>query len=160
MTTISDSDLDLLSVLSQPRANKKAEYRDAPDVQEIAEKVIEELGLIDAGFARIKYLFKVSEKSTYNGKCALAGAKWKHLTGFDYVVEVWSKFWDDSTPEQKRALLYHELLHVERTETKRGTKWVIRDHPVEAFPEEVQQFGAWTPQLQNLAEILESKKPA
>lgn len=150
---------DLLAVLSQPKAVKKAEYRDAPEVQELAEEVIEELGLFDASLARIKYLFKVSDKSKTNGTCALAGAKWKHLTGFDYVVEVWFKFWEGSTREEKRALLYHELLHVERTETKRGTKWVLRDHPIEAFPEEVQQFGAWSPQLKALAEILNPQKP-
>jgi len=149
-------DEDLLDALLQPKGgSKKAEYCDAPDVQELADAVIEELGLIDADMARIKYLFKQAEKSKTNGTIALAGAKWKHLTGFDFVVEVWETFWMQATSLERRALLYHELLHIERSETKKGTKWSMRDHVVEAFPEEVQQFGTWSPQLKMLAEIIQ-----
>jgi predicted metallopeptidase len=147
---------DLLDALMQPRGSKKTEYADAPEVHDLAEVVIEEFGLIDASMARIKYLFKRSEKSKVNGTISLAGAKWKHLTGFDYVVEVWSSFWDSAGPADRKALIYHELLHAERTETKKGTKWSLRDHPVEAFPEEVQHFGAWSPQLKMLSEIFKS----
>lgn len=144
---------DLLAAILQPRTGKRSEYIDAPEVQEVAEAVVEEFGLFDASLARVKYLFKSAEKSKFRGQISLAGAKWKHLTGFDYVVEVWQQFWENASDPERKALMYHELLHVERTETKRGTKWVLRDHPVEAFPEEVQQFGTWTPELRQLAEI-------
>lgn len=146
-------DDDLLDAILQPKTGRKSEYSDAPDVQEKAEAVVETYGLIDVSLARIKYLYKIAEKSKFRGKCALSGAQWKHLTGFDYVVVVWKSFWDQATDREREALLYHELLHVERTETKKGTKWVLRDHPVEAFPEEVHQFGAWSPELVQLAEI-------
>ncbi len=151
-------DDDLLDALMQPKGARKTEYADAPEVQELAEVVIEEFGLIDASMARIKYLFKRSDKSKTNGTISLAGAKWKHLTGYDYVVVIWDKFWDQAPISDQRALLYHELLHAERTETRKGTKWVLRDHVVEAFPEEVQQFGAWSPQLKMLAEIFQVGK--
>ena len=151
------ADDDLLDAILQPKTGRKSEYADAPEVQEMAEVVVEEFGLIDASLARIKYLYKIAEKSKFRGKVSLAGAQWKHLTGFDYVVVIWKQYWDQATDHKRNALLYHELLHVERTETKKGTKWVLRDHPVEAFPEEVQQFGAWAPELVQLAEIFRVK---
>jgi predicted metallopeptidase len=148
-------DEDLLDALLSPKGgSKKAEYSDAPEVQELADSVIEELGLMDASMARIKYLFLQADKSKDNANIALAGTKWKHLTGYDFVVVVWESFWMGANAHKRRALLYHELLHVERSETKKGTKWSLRKHYVEAFPEEVQQFGTWSPQLQELAEII------
>jgi predicted metallopeptidase len=148
------ADDDLLDAILQPKTGRKSEYADSPEVQEKAEAIIDTYGLIDASLARIKYLYKIAEKSKFRGKCALSGAQWKHLTGYDFVIVIWKQWWDQATDKEREALLYHELLHVERTETKKGTKWVLRDHPVEAFPEEVQQFGAWSPELVQLAETL------
>ena len=42
--------------------------------------------------AKIKYLFKSSEHSKYLGKCNKAQKKWRHLTGFHYVIEIWREW--------------------------------------------------------------------
>ena len=146
------SEEDLLDVLIQA-PKKKTEYAEAPDVHQLAEEIIEEYGLIDAGLARVKYLFKKADKSKFAGQCSLAGAKWKHLTGFDFVIEVWESWWASATPHQQKALVFHELSHIERSETRKGTKWSVRKHEIEAFLEEVQHFGPWSPELQRLRDI-------
>ena len=140
---------DLMDAIIAGGAKPKTEYVEAPEVQALSEKLIEEFGFVDAGLARIKYLFKKSEKSKYAGKISKAGPKWKHITGFDYVMEVWQMFWD-MEPANRRALVYHELSHVKREDTKKGIKWQLNIHPIEAFPDEVRMFGAWSPQLQEM----------
>jgi predicted metallopeptidase len=145
---------DLMDAILSGNAKQKTEYVEAPDVQALSEKVIEEFGFVDAGLARIKYLFKISEKSKYSGKISKAGPKWKHITGFDYVMEVWKPFWD-AEPSKLRALLYHELCHVKKEDTKKGTRWRLHDHPIEAFPDEIRMFGIWSPQLQSMMDAVQ-----
>jgi len=140
---------DLMDAILTGATKAKTEYVEAPDVQALAEKLIEEFGFVDAGLARIKYLYKISDKSKINGRIGKAGPKWKHITGFDYVMEVWKPFWDVE-PQNRRALVYHELCHVKRDDTKKGVRWKLFDHPIEAFPDEVRMFGAWSPQLQGM----------
>ena len=149
---------DLFQEILKPKP-KKAEYADAPDVQEIAIKLISERNMVDAQQARVKYLFKISDKSKFAGRCSKADKKWKHLTGIDFVIEVWHDWWLGATDFTREALVYHELLHIGRQETKTGNiKWVTVEHPVEAFYEETKHYGAWSPQLQELQHILDSEK--
>ena len=138
---------NILDTILGMSAKPKTEYLEAPEVLALSEKLIDEYGFVDASVARIKYLLKVSDKSKYNGRISKAGPKWKHISGFDYVLEVWQPFWEKSTPLEKRALLYHELSHIRKEEGKKGVKWLLEDHPIEAFPEEIKMFGPWSPQL-------------
>lgn len=151
------SAVDLFAEMLKPRP-KRAEYADSPEVQELAEEVIKSRNMIDASQARIKYLFKISEKSRYAGKCGKADKKWNFLTGFDYVVEVWHPWWSDATNFEREALMFHELSHIIRVETKKGIKWAIREHTIEAFHEEVDIYGAWSPQLQQLKDIFSDRQ--
>ncbi len=154
---------DLLDKILGATQKSKTEYIEAPEVQALSEKLIEEYGFLDASMSRIKYLFKVSDKSKFAGKISKAGEKWKHITGYDYVMEVWRPAWEKGTPLERRALLYHELSHVLRVDTKKGNKWAIKDHPIEAFPEEIRMFGAWSSQLKEaesaMADFAASEPP-
>ena len=145
---------DLMDAILSGGAKQKTEYVEAPEVQEQAEKMIDEYGFIDAGLARIKFLFKISEKSKFDGKIAKAGLKWKHITGFDYVFEVWKTFWD-TEPQNRNAMIYHNLSHVEREDTKKGIRWRVKEHPIEAFPDEVRMFGPWSGELQQMVHAVD-----
>ncbi len=140
---------DLMDAILSGGTKNKTEYVEAPEVQEQAEKMIEDYGFVDAGLARIKFLFKISEKSKFDGKISKAGLKWKHITGYDYVFEVWKTFWE-TEPQNRQAMIYHNLSHVEREDTKKGIRWRVREHPIEAFPDEVRMFGPWSGELQQM----------
>jgi hypothetical protein len=131
-------------------------YTDAP-IEEMANKLIEKYEELEDCFdAKIKFLFKESEKSSYIGKCSKATGKWKFLTGdLDYVVEVWEPFWNVATDKQKEALLYHELRHIEKKikendDGEETVTWKVRKHHEEIFADEIEHFGAWNDGLSNL----------
>jgi predicted metallopeptidase len=145
---------DLMDAILSGGTKQKTEYVEAPEVQELSEKLIEDFGFIDAGMARIKYLFKISEKSKFAGKISKAGLKWKHITGYDYVLEVWKSFWE-AEPHNRDAMIYHELSHIEREDTKKGIRWKVKDHPIEAFPDEIKMFGPWSSHLKSAVEALD-----
>jgi len=156
-----ENPVDLFTEILKPK-RRTAEYQDAPEVQEIATNLISSLEMVDARDARIKYLFKVSEKpQKFAGRCHKADKKWHHLTGIDFVIEVWDEWWRRATPESREALVYHELLHIGKGETRTGkVKWFIVDHPVESFFEEVKRYGPWSPQLQEIASLLQPSPEA
>jgi hypothetical protein len=133
-------------------------YLDAP-LEDMAEDIIIKYDeLIHCNSAKIKYLFKRSEKSKYLGKCSKASGKWAFLTDVDYVVEVWEQWWKAATDHQKEALLYHELRHVEMVvkmkDEEEVVKWKIKKHCVEVFFDEIRRYGAWNGELTELKNLL------
>ena len=131
------------------------EYTDAPEVEEIAQQVIEQYPeLEDCKFANIKYLFKIADRSREYGKCGRATGKWNYLTNYDYVVEIWDGAWINFNDKQKQALVYHELRHVLRIVVEKETgpeiRWRIREHDIETFLDELTYFGAWNTRLREL----------
>jgi hypothetical protein len=135
------------------------EFFDAPQLEPISKKVIGAYDeLAHCKEAKIKFLFKSSEKSKYLGKCHRATGKWKHLTGYDFVVEIWSEFWNQAATDQKEALLYHELRHIMRVEKMKNDiltiNWKLREHDTELFFGEVEHFGAWRDEIATLKTII------
>ena len=144
-------EMTLEEVVEEVISSKETEkYVDAPEVEALAKKLIKRFRLSDAEEAVIKFLFYKAEKSSFFGKCSRATGKWSYLTGYDYVIEVWKPFWDRSTDQVREALVYHELLHIQ----KGKVKWVVRKHDVEEFLDVVQEYGPWSANLQSLEEIL------
>jgi len=128
-------------------------YISDPRVDEIAAKVINEVATKNEwdDIPKIKYLVKVAENSRVNGQCSRATGKWKILTGFDYVIEVWSVFWDSASDSQKEALLFHELMHIISSEDEDGEiTWRLQDHDVEEFIYVVKKYGIWNHALESL----------
>jgi hypothetical protein len=124
------------------------------DVEDIAEKVIPKMGWKEK--PNIKFLILVADNCSYQGKCSKASGKWKYLTDFDYVVEIWQTFWDSADEAAKKALLFHELLHIQPIEKKDGsTTWGIRLHDVEEFFDVIEEYGAWDHSLKVFEESLE-----
>jgi hypothetical protein len=74
----------------------------------------------------------------------------------DYIMILDAQFWLQATMEQRRALVFHELLHAgietDRDGLKKFTadgrpKWCVRPHDLEAFNLEVARYGAWAPDI-------------
>jgi hypothetical protein len=106
--------------------------------------------------ARIKYMFRTGKwelkgKIIY-GKAEKVSAKWKHLTGYDFVITINRDAWFANKIEIRQAVLDHELMHCARGEDdKQGNpKWYIQPHTVEDFVEIIHRHGLWTHSLQNM----------
>ena len=127
-----------------------SKYFESEEIEAIAEKLIPSMAWEDA--PEIKFLILDSPRSSYFGKCSKATGKWKHLTGMDYVVEVWDGFWKTATQIQKQALLYHELSHIDYKEDKDTGEitWKIKRHDVEEFFDVVKNYGIWDSKLKTL----------
>lgn len=81
----------------------------------------------------------------------------------DFIMILDQQFWIQASMDQRRALVFHELLHAMIERDKEGAlkftdegkpKWVIRPHDIEAFNAEVSKFGAWDPDLQAFLKAL------
>ena len=122
-----------------------------PDYQEASQEIMDMVGellarfpMMDAAKARVKYLAKSMKRSKWAGRCHLATGPWKHLADWDYVIIIWQEWYDTNDPDCQMALLYHEMLHIALTESE---KWALRQHPITEFPEVIEEFGLWSPEL-------------
>lgn len=76
------------------------------------------------------------------GRCIKAPKLWRDVTGVDVVIWARKHFWDSFGTELRRALILHELLHIEVKRTKDGEpKYSTRKHDVEDFVDIARQYG-------------------
>lgn len=143
-------------------------YWHAPEVEEIAQKLIAEHHSHLAG-VEIKCVFR--EPAAKNkgkvvlGKARKIGGLNAHLVGlarpYDrgddppdfFVIEIASMTWLQLTEAQRLALVDHELCHfdIEWNENDDTEKLIIRGHDLEEFTEVVARHGLWQPDLANFA---------
>ncbi|HWQ30066.1 MAG TPA: putative metallopeptidase [Negativicutes bacterium] len=134
---------------------EKPELKEAPEVQELAARLIDNIHTHLAE-ARIKYLFRTGKWELRGrlilGKAEKVAAKWKYLTDYDFVVTINRDTWFNNSKEIREAILDHELTHCSRGEDdKQGNpKWYIMPHTVEDFVNIIQRHGLWTTDLQHL----------
>ena len=71
-----------------------------------------------------------------------------------FLVTIDLEWWQEATPLEREALVYHELLHVKQSIDKNGDpafdmdgnpKFGLVGHDIEAFNAEVERYGAWHP---------------
>ena len=61
-----------------------------------------------------------------------------------FVITIWHKIWITLTPEQRMALVDHELCHCQFREDKEGNiSPAMRGHDFEDFNEILQRWGYW-----------------
>lgn len=76
------------------------------------------------------------------GRCVKAPKLWRDVTGIDIAIWARRHFWDDFNTELRRALVMHELLHIEVKRDKDGqAKFAIRKHDVEDFVDIAREYG-------------------
>lgn len=81
----------------------------------------------------------------------------------DFIMILDVAWWEQAPVEQRRALVFHELLHAKHATDKEGelrftpegrAVWAIRPHDVEEFDDVARRFGAWNPDLLRFAQAL------
>lgn len=129
--------------------NEGGAFWDAPDLKAIAGQLIRKLPDFPAE-AGVRYLWKAqgghtAGKGTY-GKCVKASGLTEFLADADYVIWLAHDFVSELrfTNYQVEALLYHNLLHVIVEQSEDGpVKLKVRAHDIEAFREEISEYGFW-----------------
>jgi hypothetical protein len=143
----------VLQNIRKESATVSTTYMESPEIKEVADKL--SLGMGWLSTPKIKYLMMFADRSSYLGKCSKAAGKWRHLTGIDYVVEVWATFWDSAEDDAKEALIYHELKHItSKVDSQGGLKWGIRKHDIEEFLDVAEKYGAWDKSIKCFVEKL------
>jgi len=132
-------------------------YEKSEEVEEIGKDIINTLP-IDENIKRTKiaYLFLLREKSRFKGQIQRPGGAWQFLSDYDFVMLIHKPTWDTLNENQRKALVYHELLHITHTESKDGKiTWKLRRHDIEEFLDVVKEFGNWSEELETLSKIKE-----
>jgi hypothetical protein len=132
------------------------------EIVEIAEEMIK-LYHPDAAYSNICYLFRAEHSNTGGkiilGTCTKQSDKLKILHGFDFIIEFAYDVWEQLTDIQQKALILHELKHIEITEGKEGQiKLRLCKHDLEEFRDVVEIFGLYTQDLQQMASVIAEAK--
>jgi len=134
---------------------------------ELAEKEVEDLAneIIDKDHrhllkAHITFLFrdrpwKTSESRTILGRASKRNEIDRLLSPKkeDFIIIVTKPSWDKMDLEKKKFLLDHELCHCGIMVTNSGdSKWILRRHVIEEFPENLARFEFRRKELGDLIE--------
>lgn len=95
---------------------------------------------------------------TIGGKASKAGAKLKFFDDMDFCIDVNFEQWQRYTPEQRVALIDHELCHFGIEQTDKGDALVLISHDIEEFRAIVSRWGLWKPDVREFAETVRSKQ--
>lgn len=156
-----------------PEAAPKPVFRDfldAPELREIGDRLIKSgpLTSYDDGKLRIDYRWKhkggMSGGNAIGGKCVKLSGPAKHYAdGAHFLVWLAADHCEVEgfSDRQIEALVYHELLHIERVETDEEDlegqpiiKYRTRGHDFEGFYSELEQYGMWNRVYQRLDEVV------
>lgn len=76
------------------------------------------------------------------GRCVKAPKLWHDVTGHHFAIWVRKHFWDDFNTDLRRAVVLHELLHIEvKRDKDNEAKFATRKHDVEDFVDVARQYG-------------------
>lgn len=123
-----------------------------PDVAELAKKIIAKHHpeLVNI---RMTYSFSLKPKRT-KGMIALAWVQrpnklLQYFSGEnDILMFIDKKVWELAKPEEKEALIDHELCHIVYSENRKGDPvYKLRDHEVFEFNEIILRYGGWSSNL-------------
>lgn len=115
----------------------------------IAQEVIEtEESLIDVRNSQATIVYLTSENKKTNkgkavcGECEKVPDKYKWSIPADFTITVFLPNIEHFTEEQKRILIFHELLHVGVEFNNDGTEtYSVRPHNYEDFKEIIDRYG-------------------
>lgn len=129
-------------------------YRDAPDLANIAEMLIERHGFLrELGHCEIRYYWRrktgVSKGRVKIGFCKRASDLLGHFSGADFLIWLSATTARDGkfTDRQVEAAIFHQLLHIE---TDDKGNFIKAAHDFEGFAQEVTHYGVWTAGLKTL----------
>ena len=118
------------------------------EYEELAEKVIDEhpdLRWIRATGVSIGYLESDQEKKNASGyvlgQCSVVKDIYRPYCHHDFLITIFLPNTAHLSEEQKKVLLYHELLHVDVDESSGEPKYRTAPHDVEEFRSVIDQYG-------------------
>lgn len=156
----------------------KTQWREAPEVKEIADRLIpEHHQRIELYMDEIRYIFRdkaaKSRGNTVFGKAHKVGGmscylmhsapgdvnKYGEQPPDCFVMEIAENVWENLTTRQRTALVDHELMHFDAVlnEQTGEMNLGLRPHDIEEFSAIASRYGAWHPPLVEFAEALQLK---
>lgn len=66
-----------------------------------------------------------------------------------FVVQIWADAWERLDAKQKRALIHHELMHIDAIDVR------MRSHSIEEHNQTVRRFGEWQGGLRLFREAMD-----
>ncbi len=70
----------------------------------------------------------------------------------DFILQISSNTWQTLKEDQREAIIYHELLHID-INAKDGT-FILRKHDVEEFSNVVEHYGFYKSDVQEFAQTI------
>lgn len=141
----------------------RGDFLPSMPLAELAEELIARYPYLQeaAQDLRIKYLWKAKGgakggKATL-GKCVKTSGLASFYSSADFVVwlaadHAWAF---ELNAEQVEALLFHELLHIGKEATDAGAVYYVRPHDFEGFRAEVHEYGFWSADIKEAAEVFQ-----
>lgn len=103
------------------------QFFEAPDLKEIASKVIDQEG-IELGPAAVGYYLvypNISKKTV--AKVKKCNRVLKFHSGYDYLIHISGELWDFLQGEDlKYKLMWHQILHLNPTYSAKNQKWTMK----------------------------------
>ena len=117
------------------------EYVESEDVKAVADKIIKDKA-VDVSGVSIRYIEVHPKISTYvAAKCIKAGPLVKYFGDCDIVVQVSGDYWAALSDRAREILVYHELKHINKDNSKAKMKLTINDHNVKDFRCIIDEYG-------------------
>lgn len=129
-------------------------YRDAPELANIAERLIGEHGFLNELVnCDVRWYWKrktgVSKGRVKVGFMKRASDLIGHFTGADFIGWLSATTARDGkfTDRQVEAAVFHQLLHIG---TDDNGNWIFEPHDFEGFAAEVRHYGTWSSDLKSM----------
>ncbi len=142
--------------------DKPLDFLDAPDLERIADELQEhyELKFNMWPSLHIDFRWKLkggkrAGQATF-GKCQKTSGLLKHYSDRDFVIWLAADHCREGelTRFQVEALPFHEMLHVNTNDDGRA---MLRGHDRELFCEEIEEYGLWEQNLQNVGRAVQGR---
>ena len=123
-------------------------YEFSPEYAELAHAVIDalpELWFIRDAEIRIGFLKSWKEKKTGHrlvyGECIKPPELYQDILGYDFLIVIYEANAAALTLNQKKILMWHELLHVGIDDSSGEPKYVVNPHDREEFDSIISRAG-------------------
>lgn len=93
------------------------QYRDAPDVEELARRIVLTLGFTHVDLERVRFVRSSGSRSRFTlARIHALSNLWRRVVGspITYVVEVIGERYDGLGDADKEKTIIHEVLHIPR----------------------------------------------
>lgn len=138
---VESHDVPQVNITVGDQETKKDKYWDAPEVKEIAQKLLGTGGEFTFPLSTpILYLFVDKMKDW--GTCAHCSEKVNFACGYEFIITINHAVWSVLDERTREALVFHELCHIFYDPLK--DKYALFDHDVEEFGRVIARYGLWT----------------